>query len=74
MTKRRMLVGLLGANIQGSITPALFAEAFAAAWVGGDESRGPMVKAKARAVMRKQLASVDCLSQSGVAAVNAFTP
>jgi shikimate dehydrogenase len=35
MTKRRMLVGLLGANIQGSITPALFAEAFAAAGIDG---------------------------------------
>ena len=30
MTKRRMLVGLLGANIQGSMSPALFADAFAA--------------------------------------------
>jgi shikimate dehydrogenase len=35
MTKRRMLVGLLGANIQGSISPALFAEAFAAAGIDG---------------------------------------
>ena len=30
-SKRRMLVGLLGANIQGSMSPALFADAFAAA-------------------------------------------
>ena len=35
MTKRRMLVGLLGANIQGSISPALFAAAFAAAGIDG---------------------------------------
>lgn len=35
MTKRRMLVGLLGANIQGSMSPALFAEAFAAAGIDG---------------------------------------
>jgi shikimate dehydrogenase len=35
MAKRRMLVGLLGANIQGSISPALFAEAFAAAGIDG---------------------------------------
>jgi shikimate dehydrogenase len=35
MTKRRMLVGLIGANIQGSISPALFADAFAAAGIDG---------------------------------------
>ena len=35
MTRRRMLVGLLGANIQGSMSPALFAEAFAEAGIDG---------------------------------------
>ena len=35
MTKRRMLVGLLGANIQGSMSPSLFADAFAAAGIDG---------------------------------------
>ena len=35
MSKRRMLVGLIGANIQGSISPALFADAFAAAGIDG---------------------------------------
>src|SRR5580692_6135207 len=35
MTQRRMLVGLLGANIQGSMSPALFADAFAAAGIDG---------------------------------------
>src|SRR6202051_889313 len=35
MAKRRMLVGLLGANIQGSMSPALFADAFAAAGIDG---------------------------------------
>ena len=35
MTKRRMLVGLLGANIQGSMSPALFADAFATAGIDG---------------------------------------
>jgi shikimate dehydrogenase len=35
MTQRRMLVGLLGANIQGSMSPALFAEAFAEAGIDG---------------------------------------
>jgi shikimate dehydrogenase len=35
MTTRRMLVGLLGANIQGSMSPALFADAFAAAGFDG---------------------------------------
>jgi shikimate dehydrogenase len=35
MTKRRMLVGLIGVNIQGSMSPALFAEAFAAAGIDG---------------------------------------
>ena len=35
MTTRRMLVGLLGANIQGSMSPALFADAFVAAGIDG---------------------------------------
>jgi quinate/shikimate dehydrogenase (NAD+) len=35
MTTRRMLVGLLGANIQGSMSPALFGDAFAAAGIDG---------------------------------------
>jgi shikimate dehydrogenase len=35
MTKRRMLVGLIGANIQGSMSPALFGDAFAAAGIDG---------------------------------------
>ena len=35
MSKRRMLVGLIGANIQGSMSPALFADAFAGAGIDG---------------------------------------
>ena len=35
MTTPRMLVGLIGANIQGSMSPALFANAFAAAGIDG---------------------------------------
>src|SRR5262245_19993156 len=35
VSKRRMLVGLIGANIQGSMSPALFADAFAAAGIDG---------------------------------------
>jgi shikimate dehydrogenase len=35
VNNRRMLVGLIGSNIQGSISPALFAEAFAAAAIDG---------------------------------------
>lgn len=35
MSTRRMLVGLIGANIMGSLSPALFADAFAAAGVHG---------------------------------------
>ena len=35
MPKRRLLVGLIGRNIQGSLSPALFAEAFAAAGIDG---------------------------------------
>jgi shikimate dehydrogenase len=35
MTKRRMLLGLIGANIKGSMSPALFADAFAAADIDG---------------------------------------
>jgi shikimate dehydrogenase len=35
MTKRKMLLGLIGRNIQGSLSPALFADAFAAAGIDG---------------------------------------
>ncbi len=35
MTKPRMLLGLIGLNIQGSMSPALFADAFAAADIDG---------------------------------------
>jgi shikimate dehydrogenase len=35
MTKGRILLGLIGANIQGSISPALFADAFATAGIDG---------------------------------------
>jgi shikimate dehydrogenase len=35
MTKRRMLLGLIGANIQGSMSPALFADAFEGAGIDG---------------------------------------
>lgn len=33
--KRRILIGLIGRNIQGSLSPALFADAFAAAGIDG---------------------------------------
>ncbi len=35
MAKRRILVGLIGRNIQGSLSPALFADAFEAAGING---------------------------------------
>ena len=35
MSERSMLVGLIGANIMGSLSPALFADAFAAAGIDG---------------------------------------
>lgn len=35
MIKRRILVGLFGKNIQGSLSPVLFADAFAAAGIDG---------------------------------------
>lgn len=35
MTAHRILLGLIGANIQGSLSPALFADAFAAAGLDG---------------------------------------
>jgi shikimate dehydrogenase len=35
VTKRRILVGLIGRNIQGSLSPTLFADAFAAAGIDG---------------------------------------
>ncbi|MGB6731984.1 MAG: shikimate dehydrogenase, partial [Xanthobacteraceae bacterium] len=35
MTRRRILVGLIGRNIQGSLSPALFADAFEAAGIDG---------------------------------------
>ena len=35
MSKRRVLLGLIGANIMGSLSPALFADSFAAAEIDG---------------------------------------
>jgi shikimate dehydrogenase len=35
MTRRRILFGLIGRNIQGSLSPALFTDAFAAAGIDG---------------------------------------
>jgi len=35
MTRPRVLIGLIGANIMGSLSPALFADAFAAAEIDG---------------------------------------
>jgi shikimate dehydrogenase len=35
MSKRKILLGLIGANIMGSLSPALFADAFAAAGIDG---------------------------------------
>ena len=35
MSRRRILLGLIGANITGSLSPALFADAFAAAGIDG---------------------------------------
>ena len=35
MSDRKVLVGLIGANIMGSLSPALFADAFAAAGIDG---------------------------------------
>ncbi len=35
MSKRRILLGLIGSNIMGSLSPALFADAFAAAGIDG---------------------------------------
>jgi shikimate dehydrogenase len=35
MTQPRVLIGLIGANIMGSLSPALFADAFAAAGIDG---------------------------------------
>jgi shikimate dehydrogenase len=35
VSERRVLIGLLGANIMGSLSPALFADAFAAAGIDG---------------------------------------
>ena len=35
MSKRRILLGLIGRNIQGSLSPALFADAFEAAGIDG---------------------------------------
>jgi shikimate dehydrogenase len=35
MSQRKMLLGLIGANIMGSLSPAIFADAFAAAGIDG---------------------------------------
>jgi hypothetical protein len=38
MSKRQLLLGLIGANIMGSLSPALFGEAFAAARAAAGQS------------------------------------
>src|SRR5690606_27172240 len=35
MSERKVLLGLIGANIMGSLSPAIFADAFAAAGIDG---------------------------------------
>ena len=35
MSKRKLLLGLIGTNIMGSLSPALFADAFVAAGIDG---------------------------------------
>jgi len=70
MTSRRMLVGLLGANIQGSMSPALFADAFAAAAIDGyyhllDTDRLPE---------RRLPKLLDAVKAAGFAGVNVTYP
>ena len=58
MSDRKLLVGLIGANIMGSLSPALFADAFAAAGIDGfyhlmDVDRLPGRRSRATARCRQ---------------------
>jgi shikimate dehydrogenase len=70
MTGPRVLIGLIGANIMGSLSPALFADAFAAAGIDGfyhliDVDRLP----------RRRLAQLlDALKAAGFAGANITYP
>jgi shikimate dehydrogenase len=70
MTKPRMLLGLLGANIMGSLSPPIFADAFAAADIDGfyhlmDADR----------LLERRLSKVlDAVKAAGFAGVNITYP
>ncbi len=70
MSDRKILIGLIGANIMGSLSPALFADAFAAAGIDGfyhlmdvDRLRG-----------RRLVQMLDALKVAGFAGTNITYP
>jgi shikimate dehydrogenase len=70
MSNRKVLVGLIGANIMGSLSPALFADAFAAAGIDGfyhlmDVDRLPG---------RRLVQMLDALKVAGFAGTNITYP
>jgi shikimate dehydrogenase len=70
MSKRRMLVGLIGANIQGSMSPALFAEAFATAGIDGYYHLLDVDRLQTRALPRL----FDAIKVAGFAGANVTFP
>jgi shikimate dehydrogenase len=70
VSRRRMLIGLIGSNIMGSLSPALFAEAFAAAGIDGfyhlmDADRLPAPQLRAL---------LDAVKMAGFSGINVTYP
>src|SRR5579885_333329 len=70
MRGRRILLGLIGANIMGSLSPTLFAEAFAAAGIEGFYHLMDVDRLRARRL--PQL--LDAIKTAGFAGVNVTYP
>jgi len=70
MSRRRVLLGLIGANIMGSLSPALFADAFAAAGIDGFYHLMDVDRLRERALPRL----LDAIKAAGFAGVNITYP
>jgi quinate/shikimate dehydrogenase (NAD+) len=70
MSGRRMLLGLIGANIMGSLSPALFADAFAAAGVDGFYHLLDVDRLREKRLARL----IDALKTAGFAGTNITYP
>jgi shikimate dehydrogenase len=70
MSNRKVLVGLIGANIMGSLSPALFADAFAAAGIEGFYHLMDVARLPGRGLAQM----LDALKVAGFAGTNITYP